>query len=165
MKQRLAKAASLFLLIAALSVSFAGLAYPLYVMRPFRAQGARELAAALAIIQRRPPIEIACALCALAGVLLFLAFETRRSRRRWAVAGACLACLFAIASRVNVYELLFHPAGHPLFVTATQSKVDADDMVMAVKVDGVAHAYPIRTIAYHHIVNDFVGHEPILATY
>ena len=36
---------------------------------------------------------------------------------------------------------------------------------MAVARDGAAVAYPIRQLAYHHVVNDIVAGEPIAATY
>ncbi len=164
-QSRVAKIVSLALLIASLLVAFAGFAYPVYVIRPFRHQGARELAAALAVIQVRPRVELVCALCALAGLLAFLVLETRRRRRIWAITGAFLACTFAVLTRVNIYELMFHPAGQPVFVAPQQVKLDADEMVIAVKVNGSARAYPIRSISYHHIVNDVVGREPIVATY
>ena len=38
-------------------------------------------------------------------------------------------------------------------------------MVIAVKVNGSARAYPIRSMSYHHIYNDVVLGEPIVATY
>ena len=36
---------------------------------------------------------------------------------------------------------------------------------MAVKIKGQAVAYPILQLAYHHIANDIVAGEPIVATY
>jgi hypothetical protein len=34
-----------------------------------------------------------------------------------------------------------------------------------VKLGGESRAYPVRMMAYHHIVNDVVGGVPIVATY
>ena len=146
-------------------VSFTALAYPIYVIRPFRHQGPRELAAALEVIQIRPPIELVCAICALLGLFWYWRVQPLDSRRRLAAAGAFLVCTFAVLSRVNIFEMMFHPDTHPLFVPIEQAKVDPDDMVMAVKLGGMAHAYPIRSMGYHHIINDVVGLEPIVATY
>jgi hypothetical protein len=87
------------------------------------------------------------------------------SRRRLAAAGTLLVCAFAVLSKVNVFELMFHPDVHPLFVPIQQAKVDPDDMVLAVKLGGMARAYPIRSMGYHHVINDVVGQEPIVATY
>ena len=53
-------------------------------------------------------------------------------------------------------------------VTSTPPKatfVHNDDIVMAVNIKGAAVAYPILQLAYHHIVNDVVAGEPIVATY
>jgi hypothetical protein len=162
---RARKLAYLWLLIACLAASFAGFAYPMYVIRPFRHQGARELAAALAVIQVRPLVEGVAVLLALIGLAWYWSFRTQRSRRVWAIVGTAFVCLFAVLSRVNVYELMFHPDSHPSFGPAQQAKIDPDDKVIAVNVGSEARAYPVRTIAYHHIINDVVGGEPIVATY
>lgn len=159
------KAAYLGLLIASLVVSFSCLAYPLYVIRPFRHQGSRELAAALALTQARPVIESICVIMALAGLVWYWQVERRRSRLVLAAAGTLFVCGFAVLSRVNVYELMFHPVAHPAFVTAQQARLDPGDKVIAVKLGGEARAYPIRSMAYHHIVNDVLGQVPIAATY
>jgi hypothetical protein len=146
-------------------VSFAALAYPLYVIRPFRHQGPRELAAALEVIQVRPSIELACVIFALIGLVWYWQVQPLVSRRRLAAAGAFLVCTFAILTRVNIFELMFHPDTHPEFIPIQQAKVDPEDMVMTVKLGGMSHAYPIRSMGYHHVINDVVGREPIVATY
>jgi hypothetical protein len=154
-----------WLLAAAFSVSLAALAYPIYVIQPFRHQGPRELALALEIIQIRPTIQLVSVACALVGSLLYWRAQPARSRRILAAAGASLVCAFAALSWLNIYELMFHPDVHPLFSTIQQAKIDPDDKVLAVKLAGSARAYPIRSIAYHHIINDTVGGLPIVATY
>ena len=159
------KAIGFWILVASLVTSFAWLAYPLYVIRPFRHQGARELAAALSAIQTRPAVDVICVVLALAGLACYWRAQPRRSRRILAAVGTLAVGAFAALSQVNVYELMFHPDTHPLFAAARQIKVDADDKVLAVKLGGSARAYPIRTIAYHHIINDVVGQVPIVATY
>jgi len=153
---------------AAIVVSFVVaavfLGYPLYVIRPFRHQGPRELAAALALIQARGWVELACVIIALGALAMLWPAETRRSQRVWGVA-AFLVCVFAIGTRINVFELMFHPDTHPAFATIQESKIDPDDAVLAVKLGGSARAYPIREMGYHHIINDWVGGVPIAATY
>jgi hypothetical protein len=141
------------------------LGYPLYVIRPFRHQGPRELAVALAFLQARPWIELASVVCALLALALLWPRETSRRTRSWAAAGAILVCVFAVLSRVNVFELMFHPDAHPAFSPIADAHVDADDAVLAVKLAGSARAYPIREMGYHHIINDWVGGVPIAATY
>ena len=43
--------------------------------------------------------------------------------------------------------------------------VQPGDMVMGIVSNGVAMAYPVNQVAYHHVVNDTVGGVPIAATY
>jgi hypothetical protein len=38
-------------------------------------------------------------------------------------------------------------------------------MVMGIEVNGLALAYPIRQMAYHHVVNDMFGTTPVVVTY
>ena len=61
---------------------------------------------------------------------------------------------------------MFHPAGRaqPSSPPA-ESRLDKDEKVIAIQVNGAARAYPIRSMSYHHIVNDVVGGVPIVATY
>jgi hypothetical protein len=156
--------ARLLLLVFSL-LSLACFAVPMYVIRPFRHQGARELAVALFVKQIGPGLSAGCALMALALVIL-----SWRRMHGWlprvAVAAAVLLAFGgAYLSRVNVYELMFHPLGPPHFESARDARIDKDDMVIAVRVNGEARAYPIREMAYHHVVNDTVGREPIVSTY
>jgi len=161
----LKRIACLALVIASLIASLACLAYPIYVIRPFRHQGPGELAAALWVIQIRPMVEGVCVVLVLAGLAWYWQIERRRRQRILAAVGAGFVCTFAVLSHVNIYELMFHPDTHPVFAAVQQVKVDPDDKVLAVKLGGSARAYPIRTIAYHHIINDVVGGVPIVTTY
>jgi len=134
-------------------------AYPMYVIRPFRAQGATELAVALAVIQARSWIVILCAALA-----IFAAWKAS-TRRIWMGLGAALVCLLAASTRVNVFELMFHPVDQPAFVAANDVRLDGDEKVLALRVENAARAYPVRSMAYHHIVNDTVGSRAVVATY
>jgi|SRR5271165_2849486 len=155
-------------LLLSAGVALAGLAcfaYPMFVIRPFRHQGALELAVALAVKQAAPVVTI---LCAAVATICAIAFW-----RRYTVGLRILATVFAIVAcgsiwlaRFNVYEeLMFHPMGTPAVEQARTAKIDPDDMVLAVNVNHSARAYPIRTMGYHHVANDWVGGEPIVATY
>ena len=69
-------------------------------------------------------------------------------------------------ARQNHFEWMFAP--QTTSRTSTRRRPpssSADDLVMAVERQGAAIAYPIRQLAYHHIVNDVVAGEPIVATY
>jgi len=146
------------------AVSVACVAIPMFVIRPFRPQGAGELSFALAVRHAGPWLS---GLCAAAVLLLVI--------RLWRSAGVGLRVLsvglvvFAAAgaalTHVNIFEKMFHPYDSPAFAAADEVKVDADDKVLAVVVGKEARAYPIRTMGYHHIVNDTVGGAPIAVSY
>lgn len=156
---------TLILLLVCLAVSLICVVYPIYVIRPFRAQGERELAAALAVTRFRPVITIISALTALVAMAGYWRAEPRRRRRILAAGGAALVCILAILARVNVYELMFNPAGRPSFMAASEVKLDKDEMLIAIKIGGHARAYPVRSISYHHVVNDVVDSKAVVATY
>lgn len=156
---------AVLILLACLALSAACLVYPIYVIRPFRAQGARELSAALEVIRFRPVIILFTTLAAIA----LAAWSWRSLAGRWSRAGivtlAVLVCLSGALTRVNIYELMFHPMGQGSFIPVAQTKLDGDEKVIAVKIGNSARAYPIRSISYHHVVNDEVEKRAIVATY
>jgi hypothetical protein len=137
----------------------------MYVITPFRHQGARELAVALYLKQTGPAVSLICTVAALA----LLIFGWRQMRGWITKAAMVTAVLLAIGgaylARVDVYEWMFHPLGQPQFEAAKEAHIDRDDMVLAVRLNGADHAYPIREMAYHHVVNDVLGREPIVSTY
>ena len=155
----------ILVLLVCLAVSLVSVVYPIYVIRPFRAQGARELAVALVVMRYRPLITVISALTALGVGVWYWRVQPERWRRVLAAGGAGFVCVLAVLARVNVFELMFHPVDHPAFAAANDVKLDKDDKLIVVKVGGSARAYPIRTMGYHHIVNDVVGGTAIVATY
>jgi hypothetical protein len=153
-------------LLACLAVSLVSVAYPMYVIQPFRAQGARELMAALVVVRFGRVLTVVSALAAVAAAIAYWRGRASTPKRRLVAAGAMLVCVLAVLARVNVYELLlFHPLEHPEFAAATDAKLDADDKLIAVRIGGSARAYPIREMGYHHVVNDVVGGTALAATY
>jgi len=151
--------------VPCLLASFFLLAYPVYVIRPFRAQGVRELSVALFVARYRAPVMVALAAAVFAALIWYWRRERRWLRLMASAAAALAVTAMALASRVNIYELMFHPLGPPAFMAAGQSRLDGDEMVIAIHVGPVARAYPIRNISYYHIVNDLVDGVPIAATY
>jgi hypothetical protein len=113
----------------------------------------------------RPAAMALCVAVALLAATLYWRVQPRTWRRIVAVLGVTSVCIFTGLSRVNIYEMMFHPLGRPTFVPAGETNLDGDEKVIAVEVAGAARAYPIRSISYHHIVNDVVGGVPIVATY
>jgi len=155
----------ILVLLGCLVVSLICVGYPIYVIRPFRHQGAGELAAALVVAQYRSIVTILAAIAAVAAVAGYWRVQPRRWRRVLPTAGAAVAVLLAFLGRVNIYELMFHPVPHAAFTAAQDVKLDGAEKVIAVRIGGAARAYPIRAISYHHVVNDVVGGVAIVATY
>jgi hypothetical protein len=93
-------------------------------------------------------------------------WKITRTGARVTLVGLLLVALAgAVLTHVNIFEKMFHPYDSPAFGSADTVKVDPDDKVLAVAIGSQARAYPIRTMGYHHIVNDTVGGVPIAVTY
>jgi hypothetical protein len=157
------RALALSLICAAVSIACVGL--PMFVIRPFRPQGARELDFALTVHHVGPLLSGVCAAVAL--LLMVRFWRGARVGSRILLAGLfVLAAFGAVRTHVNIFEeRFFHPYESPAFASADEVKVDPDDKVLAVRVGQEARAYPIGTIGYHHIVNDTVGGRAIAVTY
>lgn len=136
-------------------------AFPMYVIRPFRAQPPAQLAVALSVKAWGP--YAAWTLAASAAALAWWLW--RRSGRRAAPVLGALTIVSAALTHVNVYEIMFKPAGQPGFVAAAQARLDPADMVLAIAIAGDSRAYPVRALGYHHIVNDWVGGKAVVTTY
>ena len=156
------------LLVAGAAVSAAiaalTLAIPIYVIRPFRPQGTNALTYALHIREIAPQVSTICAVIAVC--ILFWAYRfTRLPGRITLIACAIIAISTSTVTRINFFERMFHPYPAPAFGTAEQVSIDPDDKLISVTIDSQTHAFPIRTMGYHHIVNDTLAGVPIAATY
>ena len=61
---------------------------------------------------------------------------------------------------------MFKPLANTAFVNVNDAGFVSDgDMVLAVELNGDAAAYPVRQVAYHHVVQDTIGGIPVLVTY
>jgi hypothetical protein len=148
-----------------LVLSFVLLVYPIYVIRPFRYQGPHELALALMVLRVRPFFQIALAIAGLACLARWWPRSRGALRKVSASVCALLVIICGVLSRVNVYELMFHPLERAEFASVSEAKLDGDEQVIAVKIGDAARAYPIRSMSYHHVVNDTLGGVPLAATY
>lgn len=148
----------LWLLSAAFAfVALAVFLIPFLIIQPFKHQQPDQLQFALALKRWAP---ILASLCVIASLVL-----SRRLRRWPAYVATGLTLIFAAASFINIFEIMFHPIDAPTFADARDVEVDSKDMVLAVKLGGSSRAYPVRTLAYHHLINDKVNGVPIVATY
>ena len=143
---------------------FGAFMFPAFIIRPFAYQNPKALFWAMAIRQRAPIISLLCA-----GVTLLIVSSLWPSSGRWKkflLSVPVVMVLFsAVMSRLNYFEWMFHPVDSAKFDSESSSKLDAKEMILAVRYDNDARAYPIREMAYHHILNDVVGGVPIAVTY
>jgi hypothetical protein len=153
------------LLLICLAVSLICVIYPIYVIRPFRAQGAQELALALVVSRFRPELTVISAVVGILALVIYWRVQARWPRRLLPSVSVVLTVGLAFLARVNIYELMFHPIDRASFSAASQVKLDKDEKVIAVKLGDEARAYPIRSMSYHHLINDVVGEVAIVATY
>ena len=69
-------------------------------------------------------------------------------------------------ARVNLLEQIFAGASNARFANiADFHDIRDTDMVIGVTIDGQSRAYPVRYLAYHHMLNDRLGSAELLPTY
>ena len=124
-----------------------------------------ELAVALAITRFRPAITVISAIAAALALIGYWRLQPRKWKRILPSGGAALTIVLVFLARINVFEIMFHPNPHPSFVAASDTKLDGAEKVIAVRMGKEARAYPIRSMSYHHIVNDMLDGAAIVATY
>src|ERR1044072_110174 len=161
----LGRRAAWLLLIAITLVALAVVLAPVWIIQPFRPQSPRGVEISYTLRSWSPWITILSLGCA-----LFLVVDLWRSSRWWkkAVLVIVLLALLAVTgfARQNHFEWMFNPLANAAYAKVSEAGfVDDADIVMAVESNGEAAAYPIRQMAYHHLVQDVVGGMPLVATY
>jgi hypothetical protein len=139
---------------------------PVWIVHPFKPETQQGLSIAYAMRRWSPVLTIA----ALVFSFVIVGYLWRGARRWFARAALVILLLPLIAAtwfaRQNHFEWMFNPLAHSSYVKIADASFVADsDMVLAVENNGEAVAYPIRLMAYHHVVQDVVGGTPIIATY
>ena len=155
---------AIFFALLSMIVALTALAIPLYVIRPFVPQSPRALQIALEVRILAPGLTILCAVVVLAAACWAWRSSSRGARILFVLATLLTLPSIALA-RINIFEKMFHPNLSPAFDAASRVAVAPTDMVLAVTLAGQSRAYPIRTLGYHHIINDTLGGAPIAITY
>ena len=139
---------------------------PALVIQPFKAQTARGLDIAYLLKRWSPIVTLMCA-----GLALALAVWLWRNLRRWWGKVILIIPLFFVLlaawfARQNHFEWMFNPIGEVAYAKVNDAGfMDDGDKVLAVEIGGEAVAFPVRQLAYHHVVNGVVGGTPVVATY
>lgn len=98
------------------------------------------------------------------------------SLRRWltgrgveklaAVLALFLIGLCAAVANINMFGEMFQPIFKQEHVKPAEAKFLApDDLLLVYSRDEIARAYPLRLLGYHHLVEDQVDGQRVLATY
>jgi hypothetical protein len=146
------------LLLAATLLCTVLIVAPLLVALPPVRQTPAMLAAAHAAGALAPSLS--------AGVAVLAAWRLWRARTWRAACLLCLAAACAVLSRINLMEWVFAGAraAETASITAFHDIRDTD-MVLGVVLEGRSRAYPVRYLAYHHMLNDRLGSTALLPTY
>ena len=153
------------LLVLTAGLALAVVLTPAWIIQPFRPQSARGVEVSFLLRRISPLATIAILLADMA-----LAFLLWRASRWWGKVLLVLLLLPVGAStwlaRQNHFEWMFKPLAESAYATNGEVTFVRDsDLVIAVDLNGEAAAYPIRQLAYHHVVHDTVGRVPIIVTY
>ena len=154
------------LLIAATAAATVVLV-PTFTIHPFRPQTTRGVELSY-VLKRAAPLVTAIALAVvLASALLLWGGARRWWRRGVIVLLVGVTGLVTWFARQNHFEWMFNALPRAEYVGVAEAReflVDAE-VVMGIDVNGTYRAYPVRQLAYHHLVNDVVGGTPLVATY
>src|SRR6266550_2049949 len=153
-------------LFSLLLLSIAFVAIPVFLIQPFRPQTERALEISYLLRSWSPLVTTIM----LAAAFAFVLRQWRHARRWWRKALLVIVLLLLIVpawfARQNHFEWMFNPLQNSAYVKANDAGFVRDaDMMLAVKINNEAVAYPVRLMAYHHVVSDTVGGTPICATY
>ncbi|HEX8253442.1 MAG TPA: DUF3179 domain-containing (seleno)protein [Thermoanaerobaculia bacterium] len=154
------KGFALFLIVAA---AVALVLLPAFILNPFAPETPQGLAVAHTAKRWAPIVTI---VLFAVGLWLSRALWSRWWRKTLVVVAMLVLAATIWLSRQNHFEWMFNPLPNAAYASApAASFVGDDEMVLAVAQNGEAAAYPIKQIAYHHIVHDVVGKVPIVVTY
>jgi Protein of unknown function (DUF3179) len=138
---------------------------PLAIDQPFGQQTARRISIAFTLRRWAPSVTLA-AFASLAAFAIALWRGARAAGRTFLLAASIVGAAGAWVAWQNPFEWMFNPLRDIRFEpAASASFVDDRDLVIAVSTDGDRAAYPIRQLAYHHVVNDRIGGSPAVVTY
>lgn len=80
-----------------------------------------------------------------------------------------LLCFIGFIFWITEYKLsakeMFKEPSHFVLKNASENAVPLEDLVMGIEIDGIAHAYPVQFLAYHHKLIDTLGKHRVMPTY
>ena len=101
-------------------------------------------------------------------IILFALLKTKwKQKRKWLliIPIAFLAVVIYMANFVMAADHMFYQPNKLAMVNAVANKVDSNRLVIGVKINEHAKAYPIRFLGFHHQVQDTIAGNPVMITY
>lgn len=139
---------------------------PAWLIQPFRPQSPGDLRISYLLRSWSPVLTLLLAALAAGGAVTAWSRTRGIFRRGLLVLAVILPALFAWAARQNHFEMMFHPLARPGFVPVSEARfLGGTDRILGVSLNGEAAAYPVRQLAYHHLVHDRVGGIDLVVTY
>ena len=154
-------------LLVLLVLSSAAMAVaPWWVMDPARPQSPTELQ--FAYLARTGWSSVLAMMSLGAGALLCM--------RRWSLGGLLgkllsvpiliLLGLSAFVANTNLLEEILRPLEAVSYIPAAEVDfIESDDVLLRVRADGGERAYPMRLLAFHHVVNTTIGEQSALVSW
>lgn len=161
---RFRKSAWALVIVASLAAA-ATVLIPAWIVQPFKPQNRQGLELSHFLRDWSPLLTIVASAVAVAALVWLWSGARWRGKAVLIVVIAITAALTWLA-RQNHFEWMFNPLPEPAYAKLSEADfLDDKDMVIAVEKNGEAAAYPVRQLAYHHVVHDVVGGVPIVVTY
>ena len=138
---------------------------PVFLIAPFKAQTPPAMEISYVMRRWSPLVTLFASL-----IILTLTIGLWYGGRWWSRAFMLILIVPTLGAtwlaRQNHFEWMFNPLPNPAYAKISEATfVDDKDRVLAVTIGAESVAYPIRVMAYHHLVGDSVGGTPIVATY
>jgi len=155
-----------FVLLLITAATVAIVFTPVWFIKPFSAQTARQVEISYLLKSWSPILTIVFALCAIALAVFIWRNATRWYKTIPLILPLLVIFVFTWFARQNHFEWMFNPLTIAKFARISETDfIKDDEMVLAVKINDDAVAFPVRQMAYHHVAQDVVGGTPITATY
>lgn len=154
------------LLVLSVALVWVVVGIPTWYIQPFKPQAEPGMAWSYAL-RSRGPLLTALGVAVAAG-LAAVGWRAmpRVLPRLGVVALLGLALAPAWFVRQNHFEWRFAPLGEVAYAAASEATFLTDaEMVMGLQRGAAAVAFPVRQLAYHHVVNTEIADEPVVATY
>jgi membrane protease YdiL (CAAX protease family) len=157
---------SWLILIVCAVVAFVIVFIPAWIIQPFKYQSSEGIRYSYLLRSWSPILTLLLSGCAVISAFFLWRQATRWWKRTVILMLVLLSGVFAWAARQNHFEWMFNPLPDDTYASAKDADfIGPSDMVLAININNDAVAYPVRQLAYHHLVNDIAGGTPVVSTY